>query len=232
MTLRTGGVSAAPFASLNLRAEVGDEPAAVTENRRRVAAACGVPAVYLEQVHGSRVVRLAAADAQPDAPVHRADASVTTEPDLACAVLVADCLPVLFAAPDGRGVAAAHAGWRGLAGGVLEAAVAALCDAAHCAPAELHAWLGPCIGPAAFEVGSDVHEAFATAPQRFRPGRPGKWFADLPGLARERLQVAGVGAIDGGTWCTVSEPSRFFSYRRDRVTGRLAALVWIDASRR
>jgi YfiH family protein len=166
--------------------------------------------------------------------VHSADASVCAEPGIACTVQVADCLPVLFAAPNGRGVAAAHAGWRGLAGGVLEAALQTLCEAAVCAPGEVEVWIGPGIGPREFEVGADVLQAFGAAPEaadpaRFvpRPGRPDKWLADLPLLARDRLQAAGVEAISGGRWCTVSEPSRFFSFRRDGRTGRMAAAVWI-----
>jgi YfiH family protein len=231
MTTRPGGVSRAPFDSLNLGGHVGDEPSAVAKNARRVAEACGITPVWLAQVHGTRVVRLTAADGAPGAAVHRADASITTEPGLACAVLVADCLPVLFAAPGGRAVGAAHAGWRGLAGGVLEATVAAVCAAGDCEPRELTAWLGACIGPENFEVGADVLQAFGALPgatgPRFIPGAPGKWLADLPGLANDCLRGAGLADISGGTWCTVRDPSRFFSYRRDRVTGRMAALVWI-----
>ena len=148
---------------------------------------------------------------------------------MACSVLVADCLPVLFALPDGRGVGAAHAGWRGLAGGVLEATVQALCDAAAAQPHELHAWMGACIGPDAFEVGADVLDAFGAAgADRFRPASvPGKWWADLPGLAHDRLRRLGVRQVQAAGACTVSDPSRFFSLRRDRVTGRHAACVWI-----
>ncbi|HJV69313.1 peptidoglycan editing factor PgeF [Ideonella sp.] len=235
MSTRRGGVSRAPFDSLNLRpAKLGgdavDEPAAIHENQRRFAGWLeGAQPVYLDQVHGTGVVRLTRADLAPGRPFHRADASLTTERGVACTVLVADCLPVLLAAPGGRGVAAAHAGWRGLAGGVAEAALAALCEAAECSPAEVSAWLGACIGPAAFEVGGEVREAFGDrATQHFRPGAaPGRWWADLPGLARQRLQEAGVAAIAGGHWCTHSDPARFFSFRRDRVTGRQAAAVWI-----
>ena len=233
MTTRQGGVSLAPFDSFNLRAAVGDDPQAVARNQRLLAAAIGATPVYLNQVHGARVVRLSAADAQADAPIHDADASVTTEPGLACTAQVADCLPVLFAAPHGRAVGAAHAGWRGLAYGVLEATLAAMCDAAQCAPAQVQVWLGACIGPTRFEVGADVLEAFggsapAQASSRFVAKQQGKWLADLPGLARDRLQIAGVRAISGGRWCTVTDASRFFSFRRDRVTGRMAALIWID----
>lgn len=223
MSTRAGGASAAPFDRLNLKLE-GDPAAAA--NRERFARAIGATPVYLEQVHGSRVVRLTAADVT--APVPRADASVTTEAGIACTVMVADCLPVLFAAPQGRAVGAAHAGWRGLAGGVLEATLAELCRAAACRSDEVQAWLGPCIGPEHFEVGADVLEAFGGPGDAFRPcATPGKWLADLPRLARDRLAAAGVRSVAGGTWCTVADASRFFSFRRDRVTGRMAAAVWI-----
>lgn len=238
MTTRSAGVSAAPFGSMNLR--VGEDAAeAVAQNMALFDEAIGASPVALNQVHGSRVVRVGAADAGRDAARHSADASVTTEPGLACVVMTADCLPVLFAAPGGRGVAAAHAGWRGLAAGVLEATIDALCGAASCAPADLEVWMGACIGPAHFEVGGDVLDAFGvhrqttprhTAAKHFEPRGDGKWLADLAGLARDRLQGEGVLTIGGGTWCTVSDRSRFFSYRRDRVTGRMAAAIWIDRS--
>jgi YfiH family protein len=161
-----------------------------------------------------------------------ADAAITTEPGLACTVMVADCLPVLFAAPRARAVGAAHAGWRGLAAGVLEATVQALCEVAACGADELSAWLGPCIGPRQFEVGADVQAAFGPAAARHFTARPRpdgspRWLADLPALARDRLHAAGVLRITGGTWCTVEDPSRFFSFRRDQVTGRMAAAVWL-----
>jgi polyphenol oxidase len=230
MTTRVGGVSTAPFDSLNLGRAAGDDAAAVAENRRRFEAAIGVPTRHLSQIHGSRVVRLSHAEHLP----YEADAAITTEPGLACTVLVADCLPVLFAAPRAGGVGAAHAGWRGLAGGVLEATVAALCDAAACAPHDLVAWLGPCIGPRRFEVGADVLDAFgAAAAHRFvpraRPEDSPRWLADLPGLARDRLAAISVTQVHGGTWCTVEDASAFFSFRRDGVTGRMAAAVWIDS---
>lgn len=232
MSTRAGGVSAAPWAGLNLGIAVGDEPAAVAENRRRFAQAIGAAPVWLRQVHGRTVARLTAADAGRAEPIE-ADAAITTERGIGCTVQVADCLPVLFAAPEGRGVGAAHAGWRGLAGGVLDATVAALCEAAGCAPAELQAWLGPCIGPQQFEVGEEVVLAFggsAAGDGRFTPrARPDgamRWLADLPALARDRLHQCGVTATTGAAWCTVEDPSRFFSYRRDGVTGRLAAAVW------
>jgi polyphenol oxidase len=239
MSTRQGGVSAAPFDSLNLRppalpGDAVDDPAAVQENQRRFAAALGATPVYLDQVHGSAVVRLL----QPDITLARADASVTTVPGLACTVLVADCLPVLLCSDDGAAVAAAHAGWRGLAGGVLDNTVAALCAAADCTPDRLQAWLGPCIGPRAFEVGADVLAAFGADPSapdalRFvpRPRADGsrRWLANLPLLARDRLARAGVQRVSGGGWCTVEETSRFFSFRREGRTGRLAAAIWCRA---
>jgi polyphenol oxidase len=228
VTTRAGGVSAPPYDSLNLGRSAGDERVAVDENRRRFEAALGVPTRYLSQVHGVRVARLTHADTVAS----EADAAITTEPGLACTVMVADCLPVLFAAPGVRGVGAAHAGWRGLAAGVLEATVRALCEAAACEPGELSAWLGPCIGPRQFEVGADVLEAFGPAAAAHFTARPKpdgspRWLADLPALARDRLRAAGVARLSGGTWCTVEDRLRFFSFRRDRVTGRIAAAVWI-----
>ena len=236
MTTRSGGVSAPPFDSFNLRSQTGDLPAAVAENQARLARIASAVPVYLNQVHGARVVRLRRADIAPGAPIHDADASVTTLSGIACAVQVADCLPVLFAAPHGCVVGAAHAGWRGLAGGVIEATLHAVCEAAACQPSQVQVWLGACIGPTRFEVGADVFERFAAPahqparamPPRFVPHGPGKWLADLAGLAHDRLHAAGVRAIHGGRWCTVSDASRFFSFRRDRVTGRMAALVWIE----
>ena len=238
MTTRNGGVSAAPFDSMNVRTAVGDDPACVAENRRRLAAALtaaagrAVDAVYLDQMHGARVVRLTRTDLARGEP-WQADASITTEHGIACTAQVADCLPVLFAAPGGVG--AAHAGWRGLAAGVLESTVAALCAATGCEPAQLQAWLGPCIGPLRFEVGADVLQAFGADVTgsaastafvgRAPPLGPGKWLADLPLLARQRLAAAGVSAVGGGGWCTVDDASRFFSYRRSAVTGRMVAAV-------
>ena len=201
----------------------------------RIAAASGAAPVSLRQVHGARVARIGAADVRIGAQRHEADASVTSEVGVACVVRVADCLPVLFAAPGGRAVGAAHAGWRGLAAGVLEATANEVAAAAACEPGELVAWLGACIGPQAFEVGADVLEAFrvdsshpldADAAVRFRPGRPGKWLADLPRLARDRLAATGVRQATGGDWCTVSDASRFFSFRRDGSSGRMVAAVW------
>lgn len=235
MTTRRGGVSRAPFDSLNLRpaglrGDAVDDAASIHENQRRFSAWLeGAQPVYLDQVHGARVVRLGRDDMAAGRPFERADASVTTEHGVACTVLVADCLPVLMAAPGGRGVAAAHAGWRGMAAGVLENTLHALCEAAGVGPGEVQSWLGACIGPDAFEVGDEVREAFGIAGQAcFRAGAvPGKWWADLPGLARQRLAAAGAGPVEGGNWCTHADSSRFFSFRRDKVTGRHAAAVWI-----
>jgi polyphenol oxidase len=223
-TLRAGGVSAPPFASLNVARHVGDRSDAVDENRRRVCQQLALPGepAWLEQVHGRAVADLDAAVAMP-----RADASVTRVAGRVCAVQVADCLPVLFAARSGSAVAAAHCGWRGLAGGVLEATVAALAVSAG----ELYAWLGPAIGPAAFEVGEEVRAAFMTqderAAQAFAGNARGRWQCDLFQLARQRLAALGVSAVFGGGVCTASDPQRFFSYRRDGRCGRMAALVWL-----
>lgn len=254
MTARSAlGVSpsSAPYDAFNLGQHVGDDPVVVALHRQQLAQALGALPVWLEQVHGPRVLRLTASDALlSSAPA--ADGALTTEPGAVCTVMVADCLPVLLAAPQGRGVAALHAGWRGLAGagemggrGILETGVAALCEAASCDPAELHAWLGPCIGPTAFEVGADVLVGFGLDPARsharFVPqstsvtqvsaGAAPRWWAHLPGLAQDRLQALGVVHVDGGTWCTVSEPARFFSFRRDGVTGRQAACIWLEDER-
>ena len=226
MSLRGGGVSEGPFASLNLGRSAGDASVAVEENRRRFAASLGATPHWMSQVHGTRVVRLLAPDRTPE----NADAAITTVPGVACTVMVADCLPVLFAAPQGRGVGAAHAGWRGLAAGVLEASVAALTDAAACRPDELVAWLGPCIGPRQFEVGAEVVSVFGAGPrfvERQRPDGSLRWLADLPGLATDRLRRAGLSQISASGLCTHENASRFFSYRRDGITGRMAAAVWL-----
>lgn len=234
MSHRLGGCSAAPFDTLNLGSAVGDDPAAVQSNRQIFQSALGgaVP-VFLKQVHGVTVIRLTTNDLAEAIGLmasHEADAAVTTEPGIACTVQVADCLPVLFAAPQGRAVGAAHAGWRGLAAGVLEATLQEICALASCEPSQVQAWLGPCIGPRHFEVGQDVREAFSAAPsQAFRPQpQTGKYLANLPGLARWRLGLAGIPAqqIDADDGCTFSDPSRFFSFRRDHLTGRMAAAIW------
>jgi hypothetical protein len=230
-TTRVGGVSVAPYDSLNLGDHVGDDAAHVAVNRAIFQQTIGAHPVFLNQVHGTQVVSLDAST--PDGTI--ADACFTDQPGLACTVMVADCLPVLFTTSDGHRVAAAHAGWRGLAGqggvGILEASVKCL----HAD--DLLAWLGPCIGPQAFEVGDEVRAAFTAsdpmAGDCFKPQAPGKWLADLAGLARLRLRALGITQIYGNDssapWCTVGNASRFFSYRRDRVTGRFCASIWLGA---
>lgn len=242
-TTRSGGVSATPFDAMNLGDHVGDDPAAVLANRVRLGQACGAQPVYLQQVHGTAVVPLTAPAPANASPV-QADACWTTEPGIACTIMVADCLPVLFTNRSGTVVAGAHAGWRGLVGvngvGVLETTFKQIVSATRAGEArdasELIAWLGPCIGPARFEVGDEVRAAFvahnAQAEVLFQAHGAGKWLADLPGLARQRLAALGLTGIygnDGSTaWCTVDNASRFFSYRRERISGRMAACIWLD----
>ncbi len=229
-TTRSGGVSAGPFDSLNLGLHVGDDPVSVVENRRRVRTFLPDEPVWLNQVHGVDVARVGTDTNYRDLPP--ADASVTNVPGRVCSVMVADCLPVLFCSTVGENawVGAAHAGWRGLAAGVLERTVAVM----PVSPSGLMAWLGPAIGPTAFEVGQDVVDAFVghdpLARQAFaaRPAAAGKYLADIYLLARQRLNAAGVSRIYGGNFCTVSDASRFFSYRRDGKTGRMAGLIWIE----
>lgn len=232
-TLRSGGASAAPWDSLNLGAHVGDDLLAVVHNRRRVAQALALPAEprWLSQVHGTAVhragalARSAPSDAAPSGSVPVADAAVTRETGVVLAIMVADCLPVLLAAEDGSVLGAAHAGWRGLVAGVIERTVESMDQD----PSRLHAWLGPCIGPRHFEVGDDVRQAFLAAgdgPSAFEATPAGRWLCDLPALARARLARLGVTRVAGGRWCTVADPVRFFSHRRDRQTGRMAALLW------
>ena len=227
---RGGGVSPAPYDKLNLGDHVGDEEANVAENRRRLALQLRARPVFLRQVHGTGVVRL-----ERDTPdATEADACWTTERGLACTMMVADCLPVLLADRAGTVVGAAHCGWRGLAGGVLEALWQQMAPQAG-APAEVVAWLGPCIGPEAFDVGPEVRAEFAQrdpgAAGCFRPHGEGKFLADLPSLARRRLAALGITEVHGNDgsreWCTVGNPSRFFSHRRDRVSGRFAAGAWL-----
>lgn len=226
-TTRNGGASRAPWSALNLGDHVGDDPATVLHNRELLRDALELPGdpAWLQQVHGTAVVDAARAGER-----EAADASWTTSRGVVCAVLTADCLPVLFCNRAGTHVAAAHAGWRGLAAGVLESTVAWLA-ADGVRPDSLLAWLGPAIGPATYEVGDEVREAFLRADpgagSAFRPGRPGHWRLDLYGAARQRLRRAGVTAISGGNFCTLAEPERFFSHRRDGVTGRQATLVWL-----
>ncbi len=226
-TLRTGGASLPPFGSLNLGAHVGDARAAVAENRRLVRLQLELPAepAWLEQVHGTAVCDLdAVARAAPRAG---ADAVLTRRAGNVCVVQVADCLPVLLADRDGTAVAAVHAGWRGLAAGVLEAALAGLAIE----PQRLLAWLGPAIGREHFEVGDEVRAALLAqdpgATAAFTANSRGRWQADLVALARRRLSAHGVTAVYGGHWCTYADPARFFSYRRDGRCGRMAALIWL-----
>ncbi|MBT9186394.1 polyphenol oxidase [Pectobacterium punjabense] len=223
-TTRIGGRSAAPYDSLNVGNHVGDEPANVTANRQTLVSLADLPAMphWLEQVHGTDVIRIG--EALPSAVC--GDAAYTDKKGQVCAVMTADCLPVLFCAVSGDEVAAAHAGWRGLHAGVLEETLACF----RTKPAQIMAWLGPAIGPNAFEVGPEVRDAFiqhdASAASAFRP-EGNKFFADIYQLASLRLRAAGVTQIFGGNSCTVSEPHKFFSYRRDGVTGRMASLIWL-----
>ncbi|EOI3569330.1 purine nucleoside phosphorylase YfiH [Cronobacter dublinensis] len=221
---RHGGVSLPPYDALNLGAHCGDNPEHVEENRRRFYQAANFPGapVWLEQVHGKEVLHLTGG---PYAS-KRADASYTRERGTVCAVMTADCLPVLFCDTAGREVAAAHAGWRGLCEGVLEETVSCF----EAAPATIQAWLGPAIGPQAFEVGPEVRDAFiakdAAAAEAFRPHGE-KYLADIYLLARQRLASVGVTAVYGAERCTHSESQDFFSYRRDGTTGRMASFIWL-----
>ncbi|MBV4456606.1 peptidoglycan editing factor PgeF [Pseudomonas sp. COR58] len=223
VTTREGGVSEAPFDTLNLGDHVDDRPQDVAENRRRLTDHFSIRPAWLQQVHG-----IAVAHADP-AVVATADASWTATPGIACAAMTADCLPALFCDRAGTRVAAAHAGWRGLAAGVLEATL----DTLGTAPDDVLVWLGPAIGPQAFEVGPEVREVFVdqlpAAAAAFVPSQnAGKFMADIYLLARLRLAERGVTAVYGGGFCTVSDP-RFFSYRRASRTGRFASLVWLEA---
>lgn len=224
-TTRGGGVSEGRYASLNLGDHVGDDPAAVAENRRRLRSAARLPAdpVWLAQVHGAEVWNLDRGD--PASPV---DAVVTRRAGRVCAILTADCLPVLFASDQGDVVGAAHAGWRGLAAGILEAAVRSLDRPA----AGLMAWIGPGIGARHYEVGADVREALSgadgSASAAFRANARGRFFADLALIARRRLERLGLTRVYGGGECTYTDANRYFSHRRDGTTGRQAALIWIE----
>lgn len=223
ITTRVGGVSAAPYASFNLGDHVGDDPRHVEQNRADLAACLPAQPAWLTQVHGTAVLNAAQVAGAP-----QADASVALQPGVVSVVMTADCLPVLLCDRAGSVVAAAHAGWRGLLDGVLERTVEAMAQPAG----ELLAYLGPAIGPTAFEVGNEVRQAFvahsAQASEAFLPGASaGKWLADLYLLARQRLNGVGVNAVYGGHDCTYSDAERFFSYRRDGVTGRMASLIWL-----
>lgn len=226
ITTRSGGVSSGSFASFNLGHATGDGLAAVESNHARLRALLPSEPKWLKQVHGARVI---AADATHERL--EADAAVARLPGTVCALLVADCLPILLTDRKGSVVGAAHAGWRGLAGGVIDNTIAMMIEAGAVAR-ELLAYIGPGIGPQAFEVGSDVYDAYtrvdANAASAFISRGSGKWLADLPALARRALERCGVTAIHGGALCTYSDPARFYSYRRDRVTGRMAALIWLE----
>jgi YfiH family protein len=238
-TTRTGGSSAGPYddgqggGGLNLGLHCGDDAATVQQNRARLQQVLPARPAWVSQVHGVAVAD--AASVVPGAPVQVADASIATAPGVVCAVMTADCLPVLFASLDGKVVGAAHAGWRGLAAGVLSETVEAM---RATGAGEITAWMGPAIGPSQFEVGSDVLDSFVAgaAPDEvaqvraaFRPypGREGKFFADMYALARLFLARDGVLRVSGGTYCTATDAARFYSYRRDHVTGRQASLIWI-----
>ncbi len=225
-TTRAGGVSQGKYASLNLGQHVGDEPTAVTENRKRLVSKSGLKQEprWLKQVHGLRVARL---DGKP--VMEPADAAVASIPGEACTVMTADCLPVLFCDRAGTTVAAAHAGWRGLEAGVLEATVKAM----QVPVDELLIWFGPAIGPKTYEVGEDVRQAFVArdpgAASAFKPGNgDGKWMCDLYMLARQRLLSLGAWRFFGGDLCTYTDQERFFSYRRDGECGRMATLIWLE----
>jgi len=223
-TTRSGGVSEGEYGSLNLAMSPGDDPVRVAENRSRVRACLPSDPRWLRQVHGTAIADL---DTLPEGTVAIADGAAVSRPGVVAAILTADCLPVVLARGDGRRVAVAHAGWRGLAAGVLESAVESLGGD----PAIAQAWLGPAIGPQAFEVGPEVREAFlavdGAAASAFVPGAPGKWHGDLYALARQRLARAGVGTVTGGGFCTRTDAARFFSYRRAPASGRLGTFAWI-----
>jgi len=235
-TTRRGGVSTGPYddgrggGGLNLGLHVNDDPAHVAANRARLQALLPGRPAWIAQVHGADVVD--AATVGPGQPVRTGDASIATAPGVVCAILTADCLPVLFADRAGRVVGAAHAGWRGLAGGVLGQTVAAMRAAGA---GEITAWMGPAIGAQAFEVGQDVFDSFAAALPGVdvgfafvpRQGHPGKYLADMFALGRLMLARDGVASVAGGAHCTHTEADRFYSYRRDGVTGRQASLIWL-----
>lgn len=229
VTTRNGGVSGGRHSTMNLGRHVGDNVAAVDENRRRFAALLPAPPVLLKQVHGATVATLGRATPAVPAPI--ADAAVTSGSGVPCTIFTADCLPVLLADRAGRAVGIAHAGWRGLAAGVVEATIAALGNLGV-EPDHVIAWLGPAIGPLAFEVGDDVRDAFGTEDPHvaacFAPHRDSKWRADLYALARLRLARSGVECVQGGGFCTYADVDRFYSYRRERQSGRMATAIWLS----
>lgn len=226
-TTRQGGVSHAPYATLNLGFHTADDPENVAANCRRLQARLGLAEApfWLKQVHGNDVVRAQKVSSEP--PV--ADAVWSDVPGLACVVLTADCLPILLCDSEGTRIAAVHGGWRSLAANIIEHTIAAMGIAAS----DLVAWLGPAIGPAAFEVGPEVRgmfvERWPETAAAFRAGEGDRWFCDIYSIARTQLRACGVGQIFGGGFCTVADPDRFYSYRRDGETGRMASLIWLAA---
>lgn len=236
-TTRSGGVSKAPYHSLNLGMHVGDDPLAVSHNRQLLSPYLPSEPVWVNQVHGVDVI-----DAATSTCLQNADASFTTKPNVVCVTMTADCLPVLLCDKQGTVVAAVHAGWRGLCDGVIEAAVKKM----QVRPAEILVWLGPAIGPDAFEVGDDVRQQFmakdANAASAFKPvvGVSGKWLCNMYAIARQRLQAIGITQVYGAGgyfsdaenqreyFCTYTDAARFFSFRRDNVTGRMASLIWLE----
>ncbi len=223
-TTRAGGASHGPYESFNLGDHVGDDPDAVRQNRARLCEALALPAepLWLKQVHGVRVVAAATTAAGIEA-----DGAWTDRPGVICAVLTADCLPIFLCDRKGTKVALLHAGWRGLAGGIIESGLRAMSTP----PEEVLVWLGPAIGPDSYEVGDDVRRAFLdddpSAAEAFRPAAAGRWLADMYTLARRQLRQRGVCAVYGGDRCTLRERDRFYSYRRDGATGRMASLIWL-----
>jgi YfiH family protein len=234
---RQGGISKPPFNSLNLGLNAGDNLADVLQNRSIVRSELPAEPLWLKQIHGVTVSTPASRNALGSEPFE-ADSAVTNIPNEVLAILAADCMPVLFTSKDGDVIGAAHAGWRGLSGGVLENTINEMITLSPgLKTSDISAWLGPAIGPSAFEVGEDVLQAFAQQgkdilSKAFIPiiGTPGKYLADLYLLARDRLRALGIEQITGGEFCTLSNPERFFSYRRDKVTGRFASLIWIAES--
>ena len=235
-SLRGGdGVSAPPFDRLNFGLNCGDDPDAVVENRRRFKEWLALPSepVWLRQVHGTHVLRVGSPHPNPPPRAGEgagADAAVTSTPGTVLAILTADCLPVVFAARDGSEIGVAHAGWRGLAAGVLEATVAAM----RTPPEQLRAWMGPAAGPSHYEIGAEVRDAFVGGDEgaalAFTATRPGHWLVDLPALARRRLAALGLTDVHGGGLCTIADPARFYSHRRDGRSGRLLTLAWREIS--
>lgn len=237
-TTRVGGVSKLPFDGLNLGLNAGDDPVDVLHNRSLLRPILPADPCWLKQIHGVAVSTPAARKAFIGDPLE-ADASVTNTPNEVLAVLTADCMPVLFASKNGDVIAAAHAGWRGLSGGVIENTIQSMCSLAPgLTPHDIAVWMGPAIGPTAFEVGEDVLQAFSSQSQAvlseaFKPidGIPGKYWANLYLLARDRLRSFGIEQIYGGDFCTFRDSANFYSYRRDKKTGRFASLIWISDKR-